>query len=437
MKIAILGFAREGHSAYEYWGGSENELTICDQNEALKVPPGTQSQLGQAYLKNLDKFDLLVRTPNLHPRDIANANPTSHNILRKVTSVTNEFFRVCPSRHIIGVTGTKGKGTTATLIAEMLKMLGLRVHLGGNIGIPALELLKEAIQPEDYVVLELSNFQLIDLHYSPPIALCLMIAPEHLNWHPNLEEYIATKQQLFAHQTSSDLAIYFAENVDSKRVASAGLGKKIPYYAAPGAMLTNGAISIDGQEICTVDEIQLLGTHNWQNVCAAITVAWQVKPDASALQKAIRAFQGLPHRLEYVREVNGVRYFNDSYASVPDATSAALAAISQPKIMIMGGFDRGLDLSELASSCVQHGATIKKIILIGASATRLAEALQTRGFHEYEALSNTQMLEIVQRAQSLAVHGDAVVLSPGFPSFDMFKDFEERGVQYKEAVNRL
>src|SRR3989344_3909032 len=183
MKIAILCFAAEGRAAFEYWNLNGNEITICDQNTATEVPEGLQTQLGKDYLKNLNRFDLLVRTPNLHPGDITTANPDAQDILNKVTSVTNEFFRVCPTKNIIGVTGTKGKGTTSTLIAKMLEAADKRVHLGGNIGIPLLELLKNNIQIEDWVVIELSSFQLIDLKHAPHTAVCLMVAPEHLDWH--------------------------------------------------------------------------------------------------------------------------------------------------------------------------------------------------------------------------------------------------------------
>ena len=186
MKIAILGFGKQGLSAYDYWKGPDNAITICDENEVLELPEGTSGQLGQNYLHELDKFDLIVRSPSVHPKDITVAN--SPATLDKVTSVTNEFFRVCPSKNIVGVTGTKGKGTTSTLIAKILEADGKKVHIGGNIGTPPLDMLKNGIEPEDWVVLELANFQLIDLNYSPKIAVCLMIAPEHLDWHTDVNE---------------------------------------------------------------------------------------------------------------------------------------------------------------------------------------------------------------------------------------------------------
>lgn len=191
MKIAILGYGIQGRSAFEYWNRDGNDITICDRNDDLKVPEHIKSQLGQDYLSNLDRFDLIVRSPNVHPKDIASANSLS--ILDKVTTPTNEFMKVCPTKNVVGVTGTKGKGTTSSLITTILEMNGKTVHLGGNFGISPLDLLKKGINAEDWVVLELANFQLIDLKIDPHIAVCLMIAPEHLDWHTDMDEYVNLK----------------------------------------------------------------------------------------------------------------------------------------------------------------------------------------------------------------------------------------------------
>ena len=204
MKIAVLGYGKQGRAAIDYWQVG-NELTVCDKNELKDVPLAVNVISGDSYLANLDAYDLIVRSPAIHPRDIVAAN--SERILRKVTTVTEEFFRTCPAP-IIGVTGTKGKGTTSTLIAKIIETSGDKVHLGGNIGIPPLDMLKDGIKPDDWVVLELANFQLIDLRISPKIAVCLMVEPEHLDWHTDIKEYINAKQQLFIHQSSQDIAIF-------------------------------------------------------------------------------------------------------------------------------------------------------------------------------------------------------------------------------------
>lgn len=437
MKIAILGFGAQGHSAYEYWNAG-NEITVCDQDVKLEAPKDVETQLGTGYLKNLDQYDLLVRTPKLHPREIAAANPETPDILSKVTTVTDEFFQVCPTKNIIGVTGTKGKGTTSTLITKMLETAGKRVHLGGNIGIPPLDLLKEKIKPTDWVVLELANFQLIDVTYSPMIAICLMVEPEHLDWHPSIDEYLDTKRQLFRRQTENDLAIYYAPNKYSLSIAEASPGILMPYMATPGAeVIEEETVVIEGTKICDTSEIKLLGQHNWQNVCAAVTAVWQITHDQPALHKAIVNFSGLPNRLEFVREVKDVRYYNDSFASAPGATAAAITAIPGEKVMIVGGFDRGLDLSELARAFVLHQEKIRRVVAIGASAPTVEEALRAHGFTNYDVLKTKDLGEVVSHAQSAAQPGDAVIFSPGFPSFDMFKDFEDRGTKFKDVVHGL
>lgn len=458
MKIAILGYGSQGQSAYEYWNRDGHDITICDLNPNTAVPDGVKSQLGPEYLDGLDRFDLIIRTPILHPKDIITAN--SEEILDKVTTNTNEFFRVCPTKNIIGVTGTKGKGTTATLIAKILEASGKTVHLGGNIGIPPLELLNDNIQPDDWVVLELANFQLTDLKYSPRIAVCLMVVPEHLDWHEDFDEYITAKQQMFIHQKEADKAIYYARNDNSIAVADASIGQQIPYMQSPGAEVIDGKIMIAGQEICQTSDLKLLGKHNWQNVCAAITTVWfslsstlrdepigsdsneskvegQITQDIDAIRSAVTAFKGLPFRIELRREVKGVEFYNDSFATGPGACLAAIEAITKSKVMIIGGYDRGLELSELAEGLIRNRSTIAKVILIGASAKRTAEVLKNAGFENYVLCEAKNMDEIVQFAYQSARSGDAVVLSPAFASFDMFKNFEERGLKFNEAVENL
>ena len=437
MKIAILGFAGQGQSSFEYWNTQENELTICDQDEKIVIPSGAKANLGPTYLKNLSKFDLIVRTPIVHPREIVANNPENPNILDKVTSNTNEFFRVCPSKNIIGITGTKGKGTTSTLTATMLEAAGKKVHIGGNIGTPPLELLKEGIEPDDWVVLELANFQLIDLKYSPKIAVCLMVVPEHLDWHEDMEEYIAAKQQLFINQNQEDIAVYFVNNEDSESIASASEGTLIPYFAKPGAYVENGTVYIENHDICKTSEIGLLGKHNWQNVCAAITTVWQIIQSTEQIHKVLVEFTGLPYRIELVRTVNNIRYYNDSFATAAGATIAAINAISGNKVLIIGGFDRGLDLTEISVEIKRKEKEIRKVLIIGASAQRTAKALDNSKYANYTVTESKEMDEIVKLATSFARPGDAIVLSPAFASFDMFKNFEERGNKFNEAVRSL
>jgi UDP-N-acetylmuramoylalanine--D-glutamate ligase len=300
--------------------------------------------------------------------------------------------------------------------------------------VPPLTFLKELDQ-KSWVVLELSSFQLIDLRYSPHLAVCLMVVPEHLDWHRDLEEYLTAKEQLFAHQTIDDIAVYFADNDYSYRIASAGLGQEVPYCAAPGAVVENEAIMIDGQVICELSDLKLLGAHNWQNACAAVTTLWRAGfTDPEPLRKALQEFSGLPHRLELVAEVNGANYYDDSFATTPESAIVAIQAFMQPKVVILGGSDKGADYAELAH--VIAGSEVKHVVLVGDQAERIKDSLDQTGFHAYE-LGGTSMTDIVHQAYTLARPGDVVLLSPACASFDMFKNYKDRGDQFKTAVLAL
>lgn len=433
MKVALVGYALEGHAAYQYWSTLGAEITICDQDTTKQLPDGVLSQLGDNYLDNLDRFDIVWRTAGLNRDVILEKNPTVGD---KITSTINEFLRVCPTKNVIGITGTKGKGTTSTLTYKMLQADGKDVYIGGNIGISPFDFLPK-LKEDSWVVLELSSYQLSDLQFSPKYAVCLVMAPDHLNWHRNMDDYILAKANLFQHQTPSDTAIYYARSDDSRRIAGYGAGLKIPYFADPGAYVQADKVVIAGKEICQTSEIKLIGEHNWQNVCAATTVVWQITQNVNAIRSVVTTFAGLPHRIEFVRELNDIKYYNDSFASNPEATTAALNALHEPKVVIMGGFDRNLPLEEIAGTVKSHSDDIRKLILIGASAKRFAGELDKAGFSNYEINESTNMPEVVTHAKSLAQAGDTVLLSPGFASFDMFKNFEDRGEQYKNAVEML
>lgn len=434
MKVALLGYDTEGKVSYDYYKGLGADITICDQKTDIVVPEGVASQLGEGYLDNLDRFDVLVRTAGMPPSVILAKNPA---VASKITTQVNEFMRVCPTRNIIGVTGTKGKGTTSTLLAHMLEASGRQVFLGGNIGVPPMSFL-DNITEDSWVVLELSSFQLSDIQRSPHIGVCLMVVPEHLNWHETMDEYTGAKAHLFEYQSSDDIAIYYADNALSQEIAAAGAGRKLPFYRSPGAWVNGNMITIDGAEICTTDDLQLLGAHNWQNVCAALTAYWQVDQNIDAARSVLTSFSGLPHRLEFLRELDGVRFYNDSFAAGLHATEAAIEAIPGPKVVIVGGFDRMLPLEHFAPFAIGHANQLRQLLLIGQSADRLADVLSRNGYHnfivDHEA---TDMPAIVAHARSLAQPGDAVILSPGFASFDMFKNFEDRGEKYRQAVQAL
>lgn len=434
MNIAVLGFGSQGQSALDYWSLQGHNVTVCDENESLDLPDGIAAQLGSGYLAGLDQFDVIVRSPSIHPRDIIAANPDVA-IQGKVTTNTNEFFTVCPSKNMIGVTGTKGKGTTSTLISKMLEAAGHRVHLGGNIGIAPLEMLKNNIEAEEWVVLELANFQLIDLKASPTLAVCLMVVPEHLDWHTDEAEYIEAKQQLFRWQTEDDTAVYYSSNPTSEHVASVSKGIKIPYMKHPGADVIGDKVVIEGHEICSVSDIQLLGQHNWQNVCAAVTATWQVTQNVDAIRSTITSFSGMEYRLELIRDLDGVRYYNDSFGTTPETAIVAIQAFSDPKVLILGGSDKGADFNELAEATCSN--TVRAIIAVGDTGPKIAELIRNKRPDVTIVEGISSMQEIVAEAQKQAQAGDIVLLSTGCASFGMFKNYKDRGDQFNDAVRSL
>ena len=427
MKVAIVGFGLEGKAAYNYFK-NKAEITICDQNQ-VDVPEGVHAQLGTNYLADLSRFDIIVRSPVIKPSDLLEANDT---IREKVTSNTNEFFKACPSSNIVGVTGTKGKGTTSTLIAKMIEAGGRRVHLGGNIGVPALELLNQDIRADDWVVLELSSFQLVDCQYSPAIGVCLMVVAEHLDWHPEIDDYFNAKTQLFRHQGSDDVAVYFAENENSVRIASTSKGWKIPYFEEPGAVIKNGYVHIAGTDICPVEEIKLRGRHNLQNVCAAVTALWQINRDPVPIRQVLNSFTGLEHRLEYAGNINGAAYYDDSFGTTPETAMVAIESFVEPKIVILGGSDKGADYTELAKTVA--ASNVRKALLIGDQGPRIEQALRENGFNDC-VNGGISMGEIITSAKTYAQPGDVVLLSPACASFDMFDNYKDRGNQFKQAVS--
>ena len=433
-KVALVGYALEGRSALQYWLDQGADVTVCDQDPNKEVPAGVTTQLGPDYLKDLDRFDIIMRTAGMHPDIILKTNP---GVKDKITTTANEFLRVCPTEHTIGVTGTKGKGTTSTLIQLMLEAAGKQVFLGGNFGTSPFDFLPK-LTKDSYVVLELSSFMLYDLTNSPHIGVCLMVQPEHLDWHGSVEDYYASKSHMFANQKSNDVAIYYAENQESHNIVRVSPGDKIAYYDEPGAYIYEDNVMIDQTVLCKTSELKLLGKHNWQNVCAAVTAFWQVAQMPDAIRKVLTTFSGLPNRLELVREREGVKYYNDSFASDPYATMAAIKAIPGKKLLIMGGWDqRGLPLAELAATVKEHDKDIDTVLLIGESAERLGTELKKAGYTNLHLSPAKTMPEIVAEAAAHAAKGDIVLFSPGFPSFDMFKNFEVRGQEFKEAVHDL
>ncbi len=429
QRVGIVGYGVEGRASYDYWRWHGAQVTIFDGNAQLALPNGVQAVLGDHYLDNFDGFDLLVHSPGIRSDRIRQAVGPGPAI----TSATAEFFRHCPAK-IIGVTGTKGKGTTSTLIAQLLEAAKYKVWLGGNIGRPALEFLDQ-VRPEDRVVLELSSFQLMNLEQSPALAVCLMIVPEHLDWHLDEAEYVAAKGNITRYQTASDKVIFHPHNEWSRQVAELSAGHRIPYLKSPGAVISEGTVTIGNTKICETKAVGLLGAHMLENVCAAVTATWDlVHHDALLVAKVLKTFQGLPLRLEPMERVDSVLYVNDSFSTNQYATMAALASFEQPPVLVLGGYDRGIDLTPMLVAVAE--AAPRGVVVIGQTAASIRRGLYERGYDEVVD-GGTTMTNIVAAAQKLAHKGDVVILSPGCASFDMFKSYKDRGEQFRAAVAAL
>lgn len=405
QKVAILGYGLEGKDAEKYFQTRGAKITILDQ------------KFDKNYLKNLNDFDLIVRSPGVYrylPEIIA-----AEKAGVKITSAIKIFFENCPAK-IIGVTGTKGKGTTATLIYEILKKAGKDVYLAGNIGKPYLKLLP-VLNPQSYVVLELSSFQLIDLDRSPYLAVVLNITLDHLDWHKSKEEYVNAKKNIVAHQSARDFAVINEEYFSSKNFARITPAKVIFFSkkTLPEKYKKN---------------LFLRGEHNLENIAAAVSVAKILKIADAKIIPVLTSFKGLEHRLELVANVRGVTFYNDSFATGPQPTIAAIRSFKEPLTLILGGSDKGLDYDELGRE-IAKAEQVKKVIIIGKVGPLIIRSLNKAKYRgAIINLRQKPMAKIVQNAFRNTPQGGVVLLSPAAASFDMFADYKDRGQQFKKAV---
>src|SRR3989338_741158 len=425
-KIGIIGYGTNNQKLADFFNKNELSFTIVHDWKS-------EAEL----IDQLTKFDIIFRTPGLPylSKSIQKAKEAGVEI----SSQTKLFFELCPAP-IIGVTGTKGKGTTTVLIAEMLStgskkaspqrqqparsqarvaggavLRGGRVWVAGNIGQDPFEFL-EQIQSDDLVVLELSSFQLQDLEQSPHIAVVLSISPDHLNHHKNLEEYLRAKSNIIAHQKQDDYAVIHKSLPEWFQ--KLGLGQKV--FIDP-----NSASNY---------QTKLLGSHNWDNIAAAIEVAKIFKIADESIRKSVAEFQPLPHRLNVVAVKNGITYVDDSISTNEESTIAAIKTFTQSEILIVGGASKGHQYKVLAN-VIKTSPSVKAVIVIGEEASKITKQLE--GFQGKLLTGAVNMKEIFDQIENVAVSGDLVLLSPGASSFDMFKDYKDRGEQFIKMVNGL
>lgn len=431
MKVAVAWYGAEGQSSYRYYAAKGYDVTIVTPQVSadFPIPSGAQAIVGPDAFDHLEDFELVVRSSGIRP-DVLKTNG-------KIWSATNEFFKHCPAP-IIGVTGTKGKGTTASLIASILRAAGKTVHLIGNIGVAPLEVLED-VKAEDIVVFELSSFQLWDIERSPHVAVVLMIEPDHLNVHSNMAEYVNAKANITKFQSTQNVVVYFPENRYSTEIASQSMGRKIGYSnsADVGVYVKDGYFYHGNNQICPTGVLKIPGNHNLQNACAAATAALQLVDDYDAIVKGFSNFDGLPHRIKLVGEHQGVKYYDDNYSSALAATEAAVRSMDRPTVLIAGGFDKGIDIQDFAKF-LAHSPNIKAIVLMGQVKTKLYQAIYDNGYYAVEVCDDEDNLrDVVAKAVSRTEPGDAVLMSPGFASFDMFKNFTDRGNQFIDIVENL
>ncbi len=432
MRVAIAGYGVEGEANYRYWVSLGHDVTIVDEKNIpdRPLPSDAKVLLGERVFKKLQDFDLVVRTASLPPHYIETDG--------EVWSSTNEFFAKCPAP-IVGVTGTKGKGTTSSLITNILRAAGHTVHLVGNIGTPPLSVLPE-ITPDDIVVFELSSFQLWDLIRSPHVAVVLMIEPDHLDIHADFSDYIKAKSNIRRFQNAGDICFYHPTNEHSAKIAKSAVLGDIERYAheeGHTAYVKDGYFYVHGDKICPTSVMSIQGAHNIENACAAISAARVFTVDNVAIERGLHEFEGLPHRLKFVREVHGVQYFDDSIATTGGSVIAAIHAFTQPKVLVVGGSDKGGDYTKLASE-IAKSTSIRSVIVVGSNADKIHDALAKQGVVAgINVKGSIPMKAIVATAATTAQPGDVVILSPASASFDQYKSYADRGDQFIRAVKAL
>lgn len=395
---------------------------------------GAKLVLGENYLKGIDG-DVIFRSPGIRP-DLPEIVSAVQNG-SVLTSEMEAFFEVCPC-DIIAITGSDGKTTTTTVTSEILKRDGKRVWVGGNIGTPLLDKAEE-MSADDICVLELSSFQLMTLNKSPKIAVITNVAPNHLDVHKGMEEYVWAKKNIFDRALQPEKVVLNADN-DITADFAKDAGHPVMFSrrgrVSEGVYLENGDIcaSFGGttERIMSADAIFLPGVHNIENYMAAFAATWGIASKAAMVETA-RSFKGVEHRIEFVRELNGVKFYNDSIASSPSRTTAGLRSFKQKVILMAGGKDKGVPFDSLGTEIAEH---VKTLVVTGWTAEKITEAAKNSGFTG-EIIHEDDFCDAVRACYKAAESGDIVLMSPACTSFDRFKNFEERGKLFKKTVMEL
>lgn len=441
--ITVIGIGISNLPLIKYLVSLGANVTACDRRSAEDLGEnyteleklGVKFNLGDGYLNNLSG-DMIFKTPGMR-YDVPELLKAKENG-SIVTSEMEVFFEVCPS-HIIAVTGSDGKTTTTTLIHKMMTDAGYKTWLGGNIGNPLLTD-TEKMKENDWVILELSSFQLHTMRKSPEIAVITNISPNHLDMHKDYKEYIDAKKNIMLYQNEGDTLIVNADNQVTADIGKSANGA-VKYFSRNGmadVYLDGNIIKRGIVEILNIKDIKIPGMHNVENYMAAIVaVSGLVSKDV--IVNVAKTFGGVEHRIELVRTLDGVKYYNSSIDSSPNRTINTLRVFPNKVIMIAGGKDKGIPYDEIGPALAEH---VKVLILIGATSDKIQEALdaeinKTGNGKDIEVIRATSYENAVNTARSKAHDGDVVLLSPASTSFDMFRNFEERGNLFKKIVNEL
>ena len=448
-KVAVIGMGVSNLPLLDYLYEKKANVTIFDEKDLDSISDdimekireyGFQFHFGENCLEYLKNFNLIFRSPSCLPTRKELEEEAKRGAI--VTTEIELLMKMCPCK-IVGVTGSDGKTTTTSLINAILKHAGYNTFLGGNIGTPLFTRLNE-MKPSDVVVLELSSFQLMGMEVSPHIAVITNITPNHLNVHKDYQEYIDAKKNIFKYQEQDDILVLNYDNEITKECAKEAHGKVI--FFSSKTKLDNGYIVDEDvikkcedkvrKHILNVEDVILRGEHNYQNIATAIAATSSMVDIEKAIE-AIKEFKPVEHRIEFVREIDGVKWYNDSASSSPSRTLSGINAFKEDIILIAGGYDKNLDYTPLAKTIVNK---TKALILIGQTANKIFDAVKSELELENKELDIymcNSLEETIQIAKKRAKSGQVVLFSPASASFDMFKNFADRGNKFKKLVNEL
>ena len=448
-KIAIIGLGVSNIPLLDYFYNLDSKISVFDNREKEELGKeiiqkideyGIEYYGGKNNLEHLIGYDIIFRSPSVMPYKPELKAEEERGAI--ITSEIEMVLKLTPSK-VIGVTGTEGKTTTTSIIYEIIKQAGYKCFLGGNIGKPIFTEIKN-MRPEDVIVLEMSSFQLTSMDVSPNISVVTNIFPDHLNVHSSYEEYREEKKNIFKYQNENGVVVLNYDNKFTRDFSKEVNGKTI--FFSSKEKLQDGFMydSSDGiikycedgvrRHVIKKEDIKLRGIHNYENICAALA-ATSPLVDIEVAAKTIKEFIGVEHRLEFVKELNGVKWYNDSIGTSPASTMAGLNAFDEDIILLAGGSDKGLDYDEIGEVIANK---VKILILTGPTATKIEEATRKASNGEKVEIYFTENLEYsVKLASKKAKEGELVLLSPASASFDAFKNFAERGNKFKEFVNAL